>query len=55
MKIKPIIFLDIDGVFNCQLFYKSQEYDDYKQAKKQLRKDVKKERIDRLDYYSGQI
>lgn len=52
---RPIIFLDIDGVFNCQLFYHSQQFTDYKAAKKQLRKDVKAERIDRLDFYASQI
>lgn len=55
MNIKPIIFLDIDGVLNCQVYYESQDFTDYKQAKKQLRKDVKSERIDRLKYYSSQI
>lgn len=50
-----IIFLDIDGVLNCQLHYKSLQFKDYKEAKKQMRKDVKSERIDRLDYYKGQI
>ena len=51
----PLIFLDIDGVFNCQLFYSSKQFKDYKEAKKQLRKDVKAERVDRLDYYANQI
>lgn len=51
----PLIFLDIDGVFNCQLFYQSQQFADYKEAKKQLGKDVKAERIARLDYYASQI
>jgi hypothetical protein len=53
--MKNIIFLDVDGVLNCQLFYNSKQFSDYKAAKKQLRKDVKVERIERLDYYSGQI
>jgi len=52
---RPIIFLDIDGVFNCQLFYHSQQFSDYKAAKKQLRKDVKAERIAKLDFYASQI
>lgn len=43
----PLIFLDIDGVFNCQLFYQS--------TKKQPRKDAKDERIDRLDNYVSLI
>ncbi len=51
----PLIFLDIDGVFNCQLFYHSSQFKDYKEAKKKLRKDVKAERIERLDYYASKI
>ena len=50
-----IIFLDIDGVFNCQLFYKSQQFNDYKEAKKSLRKSLKAKEIERLDYYQSQI
>jgi len=55
MVINPIIFLDIDGVFNCQLFYHSQQFIDYRDAKKKLRKDVKSEKISKLDYYASQI
>lgn len=55
LKIKPIIFLDIDGVFNCQIFYQSKQFNDYKEAKKQLRKDVKSGIIERLEYYASQI
>lgn len=51
----PLIFLDIDGVFNCQLFYHSQQFQDYKEAKKSLRKSVKAKQIERLDYYASQI
>lgn len=50
-----IIFLDIDGVFNCQLFFKSKQYEDYKEAKKSLRKAVKSKEIESLDYYKSQI
>jgi len=50
-----IIFLDIDGVFNCQIFYQSQQFTDYKDAKKTLRKKVKKGDIERLEYYKSQI
>jgi len=50
-----IIFLDIDGVLNCQEFYQTKTYSDYREAKKQMRKDVKKGEIDRMDYYKGQI
>ncbi len=53
--MKSIIFLDIDGVLNCQLYYNTTQFADYKAAKKQMRKDVKSERIERLDYYAGQI
>lgn len=55
MKDKNLIFLDIDGVFNCQLFFESQKYMDYKEAKKQLRKAVKSKEIERLEYYQSQI
>ena len=51
----PLIFLDIDGVFNCQLHYHSLQFESYRDAKKQLRKDVKAKRIERLDYYASQI
>jgi hypothetical protein len=47
----PIIFLDIDGVFNCQTFYQ----ESYKEAKKKLRKSLKRKEITRLNYYKGQI
>lgn len=50
-----IIFLDIDGVLNCQLFYESQQFEDYKDAKKKLRKQVKSKEIERLDFYNSQI
>ena len=50
-----IIFLDIDGVLNCQLFYKSQQFNAYKEAKKSLRKSLKAKEIERLDYYQSQI
>lgn len=55
MTTNPIIFLDIDGVFNCQLFYTSNQFKDYKEAKKSLRKSVKVKHIERLDYYKSQI
>ena len=45
----PLIFLDIDGVFNCQLFYQSKQFTDYKEAKKSLRKSLKAKEIERLD------
>lgn len=46
-----IIFLDIDGVFNCQLWYK----ENFKEAKKRLKKAVKSREIERLEYYKSQI
>lgn len=50
-----IIFLDIDGVLNCELHYKSSQFKDYKEAKKSLRKSVKAEKISRLDFYKSKI
>lgn len=50
-----IIFLDIDGVLNCQLHYESMQFRDYKEAKKVLRKSVKAQKIERLDFYKSQI
>lgn len=55
MKDKNLIFLDIDGVFNCQLFFEGQKHRDYKEAKKQLRKAVKSKEIERLEFYQSQI
>jgi len=46
-----IIFLDIDGVFNCESFYEKS----YKEAKKELKKLVKKNLIDSQTYYLEQI
>ena len=51
----PIIFLDVDGVLNCQIHYESLQFQNYKQAKKHLRKLVKSGKIKRLDYYRSQI
>lgn len=53
--MENIIFLDIDGVLNCQLFYDSRQFKDYKEAKKTLRKSLKAKEIERLEYYSSQI
>jgi hypothetical protein len=50
-----IIFLDVDGVLNCQIHYETQQFKDYREAKKQLKKDVKAERIEKLDYYKAQL
>jgi hypothetical protein len=55
MKNKNIIFLDIDGVLNCQLHYQSKQFKDYRDAKKKLRKQVKGGEIEWLEYYSSQI
>lgn len=46
-----VIFLDIDGVFNCQIFYQ----ENYKKVKKRLRKQVKSKEIKRLERYKNQI
>ena len=51
----PLIFLDVDGVLNCQLFYTSQQFQDYKESKKSLRKSVKAKQIEKLDFYASQI
>lgn len=53
--MNPIIFLDIYGVLNCQIFYEGQQYKDYKEAKKVLRKSVKADKISRMEYYKSQI
>jgi len=50
--MKGICFTDVDGVFNYELFYAPRNY---KEVKKQLRKDVKSEKIERLEYYKSQI
>ena len=55
LKVKPIIFLDLDGVFNCQIFYESKQYKDYKDANKKLKKSVKSGTISKLEYYSSKI
>jgi len=60
---KNIIFLDVDGVLNCQIFYTEyfehlQRYDKipfYKTVKKHLRKLVKKKDISRMAYYQSQM
>lgn len=52
---QPIIFLDIDGVFNCQIFYTSKQFQDYKETKKDVGKNAKTERIERLEFYASQI
>jgi hypothetical protein len=49
--MKNIIFLDIDGVLNCELFYRSQQYLDYK---KDLELEKKGEKIT-INYENGQI
>lgn len=53
--MKNLIFLDIDGVFNCQIFCHSKQFNDYKEAKKSLRKSLKAKEIERMEYYSSQI
>ncbi len=52
--MERIMFLDIDGVLNCQTFYEEQQRD-YKTAKKTLKKQVKAKEIERLEYYQSQI
>lgn len=60
---KNIIFLDVDGVINYELFYEErfkhlQRFDGiplYKVVKKQLKKLVKKKKISRIEYYKSQM
>jgi hypothetical protein len=62
-KYNSLIFLDLDGVLNCQLFYTEkfshlERFDGiplYKVVKKYLHKIVKKKEISDLDYYKSQI
>lgn len=62
-KFDHVIFLDVDGVLNCQLFYTERyehlhRYDNiplYKTVKKYLRKQVKSGKIGRLDYYKSEM
>lgn len=63
MKYTNIIFLDVDGVLNCQLFYEESMWHKllldkiplYRQVKKLLRKLLKKKDITRMEYYSSQL
>lgn len=60
---KSLIFLDVDGVLNHQIFYeenyaKMMKYNNiplYKIVKKHLKKLVKKKKISRIDFYKSQI
>lgn len=62
-KYTNIIFLDIDGVLNCQLLYEENMKENsfistipiYKQAKKLLRSLVKKKMITDKEYYASQL
>lgn len=63
-KYKNIIFLDIDGVFNCELFYKAilesrrsllDNVPIWKQAKKLLKKLVKRKEITPEEYIKSNI
>ena len=46
-----IIFLDIDGVLNCELFFNSR----IKNAKKVIKQNLKDKTIDRFEYYKEMI
>ena len=48
--MQRIIFLDIDGVLNCQIFFEK-----YFSSKKRLTKQVKAFEIDRAEFYKSQI
>jgi hypothetical protein len=60
---KNIIFLDVDGVLNCEIFYEERykeiiKYNNipfYKQVKKVLKKLVKRKDLGKLDYYKRQF
>lgn len=62
-KYNSLLFLDVDGVLNCQLFYEERykhlnRYDGiplYKVVKKYLRKLLKEKEISKLDYYKGEM
>lgn len=63
MKYTNVIFLDVDGVLNCQLFYEESMWHKllldkiplYRQVKKLLRKLLKKKGITRMEYYANQL
>ena len=62
-RFRNIIFLDVDGVLNCQIFYTEhfshlERFDGipfYKTVKKYLRKLFKEKEISDLDYYKSQM
>jgi len=62
-KFTNVLFLDCDGVLNCELFYKERyahltRYDGiplYKTVKKHLRKLLKSKELSRLDYYKSEM
>lgn len=49
--MRNIIFLDIDGVFNCELFYNSKQFQDYLDSEKGR----ESEKIEKLKFHSSQI
>jgi len=56
METKRIMFLDIDGVLNCDLFYQGKQFaDTIRQAKTKLKKAVKSKEITSDEYYDHQI
>lgn len=62
-KFQNLVFLDVDGVLNCQLFYTERykhltQYSGipfYKTVKKYLRKMLKTKEISKWDYYKGEM
>ena len=48
--MQRIIFLDIDGVLNCQIFFEN-----HFSSKKILRKKVQTKEMDKADYYKSQL
>lgn len=55
MENKNIIFLDIDGVLNCQLHYESKQFKKYKAEKKKLGKKSLQTKKDWLEHYASNI
>ncbi len=52
-ELRNIIFLDIDGVFNCQLHYQSEQFLAYRN--RDHSKDSSNKKEDRLEYDKSQI
>jgi hypothetical protein len=49
--MRNVIFLDIDGVLNSELFYRER----HEKSQKEAKKAVKRDEIERLEYYKSNI